>query len=497
LRALWVALLLFILASPSLGAPYDTQMIVAAQEALTRLGYDVGTADGKWGAKSRKALNEVRANNGLPPADTFTGSSLELLHRLSPGSTTLPHPGVLIVDPVERQAFIKLPKNFNDSLKWCAGKLDEVGDLRELLKQTPIGVVSTSSGPKGYISRGDDFYTPIMQIVIGAHNTCLQGRVSSCRQIVDLMSAWTEADALRPGAKRTDRRFDDISWIANSLLRNFTFAYADARKLADVDAKVDAAIVDWLKRRIDEYHYLKTSGEDPFSPDYWEAGNHALADMMAAMAFGAMVGDRPMMEPAFETWREVLRVMRDDGSLPNETKRGARALHYSNFQIGQLLATAEVARVQGIDPAGEEASSGRTIQKAVTFLLDAYENFDTVRPYAKANSGAGPSDDHTIQFFRPAHLGWLPAYLARFGDDANVERMRTLTMDGRICSAKAQDEDKVSRSDRVCPGSTGEPLPLVDVLTKSGGNVGEEAFVYMGYSAQCLQGTTRSWAIVP
>ena len=89
------------------GLPYTTATVTAAQEALTRLGYDVGAADGKWGKAARKAMNDLRAKNGLPSADTFTGSSLELVHRLSPGATTLPHPGIVITDPVARRTFIQ------------------------------------------------------------------------------------------------------------------------------------------------------------------------------------------------------------------------------------------------------------------------------------------------------------------------------------------------------------------------------------------------------
>lgn len=65
MRALWAFLLLLLGAVPSLGAaPYEAQTIVAAQEALTRLGYDVGTVDGEWGAKSCKALNEFARRMG-------------------------------------------------------------------------------------------------------------------------------------------------------------------------------------------------------------------------------------------------------------------------------------------------------------------------------------------------------------------------------------------------------------------------------------------------
>jgi hypothetical protein len=253
-------------------------------------------------------------------------------------------------------------------------------------------------------------------------------------------------------------------------------------------------VLDWLKRRIDDYHYVKPSGNKPGTIRYLEASNHALAAMMPALAFGAMIGDRSMMTDAFDTWRTVLGSMRADGSLPTETRRGARALQYTNFQLAQLISTAEVAKAQGIDLYGE-AAPDKSIQKAVQFLLDAYEDFDKVKGYAKVNEGS-PSNDYTIPFIIQMHLGWLPTYFARFGADDNVERMRTLTIDRRICSAKAQSENKMSRADRVCAGTSGEPVSFVRMLERSGGTVGEVPNYFMGYPAQCLQGQTPSWPII-
>jgi hypothetical protein len=264
-----------------------------------------------------------------------------------------------------------------------------------------------------------------------------------------------------------------------------------------VDAVEDAEILDWLKRRIDQYHYFPPSGKKPGTIDYTEASNHALANMMAAQAFGALVGDRSMFTDAFVSWKIALESMRPDGSLPLETRRGARSLHYTNFQLGQLIATAEVAAAQGIDLYAQAPSPEQTIQKGVQFLLDGYEDFDKVEDYAKANKGAGPSDDYSIPFFRLMHLGWTPAYFARFGNDANIERLRGLKLDQRICSEEAQSEDKMSNSDKVCARVAGRPVPLLRAIDQAGGRVGEEVLIYMGYPAQCLQGVAPEWPILP
>ena len=202
-----------------------------------------------------------------------------------------------------------------------------------------------------------------------------------------------------------------------------------------------------------------------------------------------------MMEGALGNWRLALSNLRLDGSMPTETRRGARSLQYTNFQLAQLISTAEVAHNQGIDLYAD-ATGEQSIPKAVEFLLSAYEDFDVVSEYASVNEGS-PSDDFTIPYIIQMHFGWLPSYYARFGADNNIERMSTLLIDERICSDEGQGENKMSRSDRVCSGNSGQPVPFTRMLDLSGGTVGEGANNFMGYPAQCLQGTTKSWPVAP
>lgn len=495
MRTLLAGLFVLLSLVPALGAaPYEAQTVKAAQEALTRLGFEVGTADGVWGSKTRKALNELREQNGLPPADSLTGSSLALIHRLSPGATTLPHPGTVVIDAVARRAYLTSPNRSIARSQWCPAEVDDVQPVSELLEHEPIAIIDTAANPDvNYIAHGDDWYTPIMQSMLGAYDMCLAGDDKSCQDITGLMTKWAAADALKPGAKRNNRRWDDISWIGNSLLRNFIFAYADARKLTPVDPVDEATILDWLKRRIDEYHYNIPSGNEG-EVSYTEAGNHALANMMSGMAFGSLVGDRSMMEDAFASWRVAMGYMRDDGSLPTETRRGARALQYSNFHLAQMISVAEVAAAQDIDLYGEFPAE-KSFPKMVEYLLDAYENFDKVTVYSEYNEGS-PGDYH-IPYIIQMHFGWIPTYFAHYGDDANIDRMRTATIDGRICSQEAMDENKLSGGERICDGNQGEPVPFLTVLTKGGGTIGESANYFMGYPAQCAQGTTLTWPMIP
>jgi hypothetical protein len=253
MRAMSAGLLLAV-AFPLVAASYERETVVSTEVALTRLGYDIGPSDGKWSAVERKSMNELRAKNGLPPADALTGSSLALIHRLSPGPATLPHPGILVTDPVARRAFLTSPENkYLATTQWCPPKVDEVGSLTELLAKAPVAVVSTTSGPKNYITRDSDWFTPIMQTLIGGHDLCLVGRDEACNEIIGLMSKWASADALKPAVKRTARQFDDISWIANSLAAQLHLCLrrcAQARSCGCCDRRRRSRLAQAENRRI-------------------------------------------------------------------------------------------------------------------------------------------------------------------------------------------------------------------------------------------------------
>lgn len=64
--------------------------------------------------------------------------------------------------------------------------------------------------------------------------------------------------------------------------------------------------------------------------------------------------------------RRGIAEIADDGSLPREVARGARALTYHSFSLGPLLLVAELARVNGIDLYSENDSA---LRRLVSFTI--------------------------------------------------------------------------------------------------------------------------------
>lgn len=486
LRPFVIGLLLSSSISLAQAQDYVVPTVTAAQEALVRLGYDIGDIDGKWGPKARAAMNDLRAKNELPPAKDFVGSSLELVHRVSPGTTTLPHPGILVTDPAKRREFLVSHPRLPPQDDFCQGPKGSDGEfIDDLLNEAPVAEVTASADENlGFMTRDQSWFISVDHATMGAHNACVGGDDRYCKAIVTLMSKWADADAMKLGVRRNTFAYEDVAWAANTVLRTLIFAYADARKLVDVDPVENATILDWLKRRIDDFVWVRdTHGPDIAGP--MRGDNHAMADAMPAMAFGAMVGDGSMLQTGITRLQVSLSSMRDDGSLPAETRRGANALHYSNFQIGQMISAQVVAEAQGINPAGEEAAAGKTIPKAVDFMLDALEDFDKVTPYAKEEQGSS-RPDYKLPFVIPAHFGWLPAYMSLFGKDENMVRLdTTFRFDERACSQASLDEGKMQP--QFCkfegPPTMNKLLSIWEVSDPE----------TTGYSPFCLQALPEDW----
>ena len=471
---------LAILAGLALAGPanaYDeSRVVLSAQQALIRLGYDPGPADGAWGRKTRDALNALREAEGLPPADDLTASSLALVHGLSPGETTLPRPGFMFTDIAARREVLSDPANSQTRRKQCITRL---GAGIALDKVEPVPQLEMIIKAQDYISESEDWYSDIQESLLGATNGCISGKLpgndGQCRSIVDFAMRWAEADALRPVRHRTHGDFLQTIWIGNVVLRNTIVAYGIARQLHEISPAEEAVVLDWFKRRIDENHHLQ--------PDLVTT-NHALADMSPAFAFGVLVGDRTMMEPALDVWRKALASMRADGSLPMESRRGARWAHYTNVAIGQLLFVAELAAGQDIDVYAMSPSPEKTVQRAIGWLFDGLADFDVARPYAKENHGS--PGNYRIPYFDVYHYGWLPAYHARFGDDETMTRIGSATVDPEICSPEALDEEKTFP--QACQSFTGEPVSVARALLSAG----LKPYNHMAYPAGCVQGVGPS-----
>ena len=167
--------------------------------------------------------------------------------------------------------------------------------------------------------------------------------------------------------------------------------------------------------------------------DITAQNNHHYLRGSVEAAWGALVGDDAWFDRGLAAYRDAIAAMRPDGSLPLETRRGARALWYQRHAIASLVVIAEIAARQGVDLYGY-ALDGRDLHLALRFLLDGIDDPSLVWPYAAANDKPGGQPDYRLQdlgFLTTRghgrhYMAWAEIYMARFPQRPESLRLRAL-----------------------------------------------------------------------
>lgn len=292
----------------------------------------------------------------------------------------------------------------------------------------PIDPITTVEGPSGYGL--DRRYEAAGSAMINMGSSCLAGSVEQCQSIIEMMVKWATANAAQVKSFGDDPKYwNDTLTVNLRVVRPFLGAYSIAKATVNPPTETDELIRQWMHRTVKRAsHMMRTEGE------YTQAGamgtakvahNHAAASSAAWMAYGAMWGDDTAFQYGLEQWFITLGSMRQNGSLPIETRRGARALFYTGRTLSALVSIAEMARTNGIDLYTYSQSKEKTIHRAVQFMLDALEDNDLVIKYARENHVPGPSKNYRNQYLGGSGaFGWTYPYVSRFPDHPNSVRIK-------------------------------------------------------------------------
>ncbi|MEJ5231190.1 MAG: alginate lyase family protein [Geminicoccaceae bacterium] len=341
-------------------------------------------------------------------------------------------PGIVLVDPVVRRAELRAAP---EARALCAA------DDLQLRSWPPPGPIGPRDG-----HATDTRLNPLAWLVMRAAAASLvDTERPSAAELARALDRWARADALLlpPTADAT------AYFAVNRFLFPTIVGWALIRDAPEVPASARRRIEAWLGR-LAEASRARLEGQRP--DEITARNNHAYLAASAITAWGALAGEDSAFALGLEVYRRALGEMRADGSLPLETGRGARALWYQRQAIASLVALAELAALQGHDLFGLERE-GRSLHRAIRFLLDAIDEPERVLPYAAENRNPGPSADWRRQdlsfLSRRGHdrhyMAWVEIYRARFPDREETRRLEALL-----------------RRD-------GDPRPLVDEF--AGGNL--------------------------
>ena len=269
--------------------------------------------------------------------------------------------------------------------------------------------------------------------ILGA--ACLGGVNEACQSIYDYALDWARKSGLgRPKGGKNDGVFWNSTLTANMrLLSPMLAALGVAEQVSPLPTHDRDVLDRWLKKKIDEYeHGMRGEGRFKGGKDGTRAlkaaHNHAVQSSIVAMSYGAWSNNKKYFKTGLKQWFITLKSMRKDGSLPIETRRGARALFYHGRTLSALVQLAERAAVQGIDLYNSAPKKKKTIHQAVAFFIDAIEEPGLILKYAKTNKAPGPSKNYKVQDLGGlgSTMGWIAPYISRFPDHPNSLRLQTM-----------------------------------------------------------------------
>ena len=340
-----------------------------------------------------------------------SGSSV----RTARPAVTITKPGMVAIDALARRRQL----TDADALDMCPRYAGEGTILHDV------------AGPDGYGL--DERYSRVGVHFRRLGASCLGGIGPACVAIQDDAMNWARHSRLGgPAGKSSDssRYWNDTLSINMRLLSPMIAALGVAEQFSPI-APEDRKILDpWLKSKIDAFeHGMRNEGRYKGgrhgTTARKAAHNHAVQSSIAAMSYGAWIDDPEYFKTGLEQWPVTLGSMRKDGSLPIETRRGARALFYHGRTLGALIQLAERAAVQGINLYDSAPHPDKTIHHAVEFFINAIEQPDLVLNYARTNKAPGPSKNYKIQDLggRGSTMGWVAPYMNRFPDHPNTRRL--------------------------------------------------------------------------
>ncbi|OJF91670.1 alginate lyase family protein [Pararhizobium antarcticum] len=206
-----------------------------------------------------------------------------------------------------------------------------------------------------------------------------------------------------------------------TMLRNLLTKWAGAKAFQDTELSHDAYYA--LKRALlptivafsivkdgltDDHANLVEQWLDPIvrSVDHRFDGevdlnNHRYLADSVLMLWGAVVEDDELYAKGRDRFLSILSEARNDGSLPLETRRGARSLWYMRQSLTSMVVMAEVARGRGENLYDAESSDSEDMQKSIwtifSYWLNGIRDPALVDAYAAENYIPGPETDYLKQ----------------------------------------------------------------------------------------------------
>lgn len=245
----------------------------------------------------------------------------------------------------------------------------------------PIASLKTTEG-YGTDGSANDYAWAVMVLA----GRALAGDGASETALQDLLLAWAKADAF----EQTELK-NDAYYALKRILLPTIVAYSVVQSgMSGEQRQTVAGWIDPLVRKVD--HLFGGSVDH---------NNHRYLTDSVLMAWGAVAGDEALYNKGIERYRIILSEARADGSLPLETRRGARALWYMRQSLSSMAVMAEIAAMRGTDLYAMKEGEA-SFDRILSYMLNGVTEPQIVLAYASENYIPGGDAD-----FRKPDLGFL------------------------------------------------------------------------------------------
>ncbi|HEX2527417.1 MAG TPA: alginate lyase family protein [Geminicoccus sp.] len=214
-----------------------------------------------------------------------------------------------------------------------------------------------------------------------------------------LLQAWAEGGALE-GELTTQGQFHR-NWSTNA----FATAFLIVRSAPGLDTVAKEEVQDWLARlcTLDQTLAERVSN------------NHLLWCAASCATAGIASGRNDQLDWAIATAEQALDEVTEQGVLPREAARGARALAYHNFALEALVVVAEMAGANGRDLYRHHDEALRRLANFV--IRNAADPAEAAELAGVPQSWSGATSGRFV---------WAEPYYRRFRDPRLKELLKRL-----------------------------------------------------------------------
>jgi poly(beta-D-mannuronate) lyase len=252
-------------------------------------------------------------------------------------------------------------------------------------------VYAASSGP--YKDLGN-------RIVAAADTYRSTGSRAAVECAVEHMEAAAK-DGVFTGKMSSNQAYYVQGWTIGAI----AIAYLKIRGSGLVSPDQQQEILHWMTQVVSQsqqyFDAHRTAGKGD------AVNNHLYWAGVEVAAAGIAANDRRLFDWGIATYQVGVAQIQPDGSLPQEMRRGQRALHYHLYALAPLVYLAEFGEVNGLHLYAERDYALKKLVDLCTHGLEDNSFFVKATGIAQDTPNGAPAAEQ---------ISWAKVYLARFQD---------------------------------------------------------------------------------